>query len=138
MDSIQNPTLDFVHTEVGFLTRDPTYQTVKPYSLRYEPNDGPPRDNVELEMQKITVRDARKFKPTIDENGLTLTSIPSHMQYQDFENPLHTERTYVTAIQSHLKYIIEAFHARVIDYAVRSPVIRALGMQRTFRLIPSV
>lgn len=132
MDSIQNPVLDLVHTEVGFLSRSPTYQTVKPYSLRYDPNDDSPRDNVEIEMRKITVRDARKFKPTIDGNGFTLTSIPSCMQYQDFENPLRIERTYVAEIQSHLKSIFNACHARVIDYAVRSPVNSALKSQRNY------
>ncbi|KAJ4402239.1 hypothetical protein N0V85_005349 [Neurospora sp. IMI 360204] len=107
-----------VESQLGFLKRNPIYDTVKPYSLRYDPEDGTPRQNIETEMVTVTINDARPLRPTIEQQGFALTSVPTAMTYHDFFDHDKIERVYAAELQSHLKTFFNVPHVRVIDYAV--------------------
>ncbi|CCC14294.1 hypothetical protein SMACR_12810 [Sordaria macrospora] len=108
-----------IESQLGFLKRNPIYNTVKPYSLRYDPEDGTPRQNIETDMVPVTINDARSLRPTIEQHGFALTSIPTAMTYDDFFNQDKIDRVYAAELQSHLKTFFNVPHVRVIDYAVR-------------------
>ena len=108
-----------VESELGFLARDITYETVKPYSLRFTPPDSSPRNNLYIEKKKVTIHDARPLHPTIEENGFSFTSFPTKMSYTDFNEHAKIESVYAPELQTHLKSLFQASHVRVIDYVVR-------------------
>ncbi|KAJ4142057.1 hypothetical protein NW754_014847 [Fusarium falciforme] len=104
---------------LNFLAREPLYDTIKPYSLRFDPPDSTPRHNLVLEPKEITIRDARPLNPTIEQHGFTLTSFPTKMDRRDFEDHVKIERVYAAELEAHLRNLFQAQHVRVIDYAVR-------------------
>jgi hypothetical protein len=108
-----------LESELGFLTRDTKFDTVKPYSLRFAPPDESPRHNINTEKLKVTIHDARPLKPTIEDNGFTLTCFPTDMMYMDFTEHAKIEGVYVRELQAHLKSLFGAQHVRIIDYVVR-------------------
>jgi hypothetical protein len=105
-------------SELGFLARDPIYNTVKPYSLRFDPPDSSPRNNLTVEKTEVIIHDARTLDPTIEENGFTLVSIPTEMTCKDFDQRAMIERVYAKELEACLKGLFDARHVRVIDYAV--------------------
>ena len=108
-----------IESQLGFLARDITYDTVKPYSLRFTPPDSSPRHNLHIEEKKVTIHDARLIRPTIQENGFTFTSFPTEMRYIDFNEHGKIENVYASELETHLKSLFQARHVRVIDYVVR-------------------
>ncbi|KAK0716281.1 hypothetical protein B0H67DRAFT_554616 [Lasiosphaeris hirsuta] len=91
-----------VQSTLVFLARDGMYDTIKPYSLRFEPPDDSPRHNIRTEKPAV-IHDARPSKPTPDEHG-------------------KIEGVYARELQAHLKELLEARHVRVIDYVVTDAV----------------
>lgn len=116
-----------VESELGFLARDALYDTVKPYSLRFTPPDGSPRHNLQSELTKVTIRDARPLNPTIEKHGFTLTRVPTKMRNDDFREHDKIERVYAPELQAHLKSLFQARHVRVIDYVVRALQVHIRG-----------
>ncbi|RKK89168.1 hypothetical protein BFJ68_g16773 [Fusarium oxysporum] len=108
-----------VDSELAFLARDATYDTVKPYSLRFSPPDDLPRHNLKIEKQRIRIHDARGFDPTLDRNGFLLTSLQSKMNYEDFDDEGKIGNVYAKELETHLKGVFGASQVKVIDYAVR-------------------
>lgn len=108
-----------VESELGFLARCEIYESVKPYSLRFDPPDSCPRQNIQIETKKVTIHDARGLQPTIAEHGFTLTSFPTKMKYQDLQEHSKIVGTYATELKNHLGLSFGAPHVRVIDYAVK-------------------
>ncbi len=106
-------------SQLGFLARDKVYESVKPYSLRFDPPDESPRNNIHTEEKVVIIQDARLLKPTLRINGFTLTSFPTELQYDDFRDHDKIERMYAPELQSHLRKLLGARHVRVIDYVVR-------------------
>jgi len=108
-----------LESELGFLSRDTKFDVIKPYSLRFTPPDDFPRHNLSIAKVKVTIHDARLLKPTIEDNGFTITSFPTEMGYIDFNEHTKIEGVYAQELEGHLKTIFEAPHVRIIDYAVR-------------------
>lgn len=107
-----------LESELGFLCRHDIYDTEKPYSCRFEPDDFP-RHNLHTETKKVAIYDARQLNPTVEENGFELTYIPTKMCCDDFYSHDKIESVYALELQAHLKTLFQARHVRVIDYAVR-------------------
>lgn len=107
-----------VECELGFLSRHTIYDTEKPYSCRFNPEDFP-RHNLHTETKKVVICDARQLGPTVEENGFALTCIPTKMHRDDFYDHEKIESVYAPELQAHLKTLFQARHVRVIDYAVR-------------------
>jgi len=107
-----------IESELCFLSRDPLYETEKPYSLRFDPLDDIPRHNLKIDYRRVPIADARALNGTVERNGFTLTTIPTKMKYGDFETPKAIETTYALEVQNYLKTMFGARHARIIDYNV--------------------
>ena len=108
-----------VQSTLGFLARNDMYSTIKPYSLRFEPPDESPRDNLQTEERPVMIHDARPEKPTLDEHGFALTTISTKMSYPDYSEDEKIQGIYARELEAHLKNLLGARHVRVIDYAVR-------------------
>ncbi|KAM0236963.1 hypothetical protein ACHAP5_009203 [Fusarium lateritium] len=108
-----------VSSELTFLRRDDVYNTVKPYSLRYDPQGEIPRHNLQTEKKQVLIHDARDTNPSLEGNGFMLTSIPSKMDYEDFHDEKLIETIYANELERHLKSQFGATAVKVIDYNVR-------------------
>lgn len=115
-----------VQSTLGFLSRDAMYSTIKPYSLRFEPPDESPRHNLRTEERPVTIHDARPEKPTLDEHGFSLTTVPTKMSYTDYGDDEKIQGIYARKLQAHLKDLLAARHVRVIDYVVRQILLHSL------------
>ncbi len=111
-----------VESTLGFLARNKMYDTVKPYSLRFDPPDDSPRHNLRTEERPVLIHDARPLKPALDEHGFALTTFPTKMSYTDYADHRKIEDVYARELQTHLKQLFEARHVRVIDYVVCATV----------------
>lgn len=112
-----------INSKLAFLARDPTYDSIKPYSLRFTPPDDSKRHNLIIEQRSLSIHDARQLKPTIEQHGFTLTSVPTRMTYSDFESISKIESVYAVELEAHLKNFFQAPHVKIIDYAVRCIVV---------------
>ncbi|KAL4787534.1 hypothetical protein BJX76DRAFT_354023 [Aspergillus varians] len=108
-----------IQGEIGFLARDPVYETVKPYNLRFAPPDDLPRNNLQREKRRVTIKDARDMDVSIDVNGFCLVRLSTSMTYSDFNHPSQIEGTYARKLAANLEPIFNTRHVRVMDYLVR-------------------
>ncbi|KAL6895045.1 hypothetical protein GGI43DRAFT_424493 [Trichoderma evansii] len=108
-----------IESQLGFVKKDVLYETVKPYSCRYTPQDDIPRHNLTVEMRDVTIHDARPLNPTIEKTGFTLTTFPTEMKYQDYTDREKIFTIYAPELEKHLRALFQAPHVKVIDYAVR-------------------
>ncbi|KAJ4251078.1 hypothetical protein NW762_011729 [Fusarium torreyae] len=111
-----------VNSELTFLQRDDLYNTVKPYSLRYDPPGDIPRHNLQTERKQVQIHDARDINPSLEGNGFMLTSIPSKMDYEDFRDEKLIETVYAKELEGQLKSQFGASAVKVIDYNVKCPI----------------
>ncbi|KAI1669668.1 hypothetical protein L13192_07127 [Pyrenophora tritici-repentis] len=108
-----------VDSHISFVARDPSLDTVKPYSFRCSPPDGLSRENFDTGKQPLQIRDARCFAPDIAVNGFCLADIPTAVPYEQFFQTATIESTYVKELQAGLREVFQARHVRVVDYQVR-------------------
>jgi len=116
-----------IESEIQFISRDSLFDTVKPYSFRFDPPDELPRENVERKTHTLTIRDARKLDPKLDIHGFTLMTVTSHMSYDDFTRPDKIAETYVKDLESALTIEFQARRVKVIDYLVEFKSRRSLA-----------
>ncbi|KAG8667967.1 hypothetical protein FPOAC1_012809 [Fusarium poae] len=108
-----------VNGELTFLQRHDMYDTVKPYSLRYDPPDDIPRHNLQTEKKEVQIHDARGINPSLEVNGFMLTSVSTTMKYDDFRDEKLIETVYAKELEGHIKNLFGASVVKVIDYNVR-------------------
>lgn len=118
-----------IESELDFLVRAPTYDTVKPYACRFIPPESFPSHNLEIEKKGVTIRDARLLNPSLDEHGFTLTSYPTKMRYSDYSALNKIERVYAPELQAHLKDLLQAQHVKIIDSLVCAPFFIICGFK---------
>ena len=105
-----------------YLERTPLYDTEKPYSMRYQPDDGIPQTNFVKTECPITVKSMREpgagpFR--LNECGFQQIELHSQMSYDDFWDNEAVQRVYIQEVKDVLKRELGAKHVFVLDYAVR-------------------
>ena len=109
-----------IEAEVHFLSRDPLYRQVKPYSMRFKPIGDLKQSNLipeKLSLKIKSIRDA-KSKIDFDQCGFDVLPLKSNMAYEDFRDPQKIADTYAPEICAALKRRLRAQHVYVMDYAV--------------------
>lgn len=109
-----------------FLSRDPVFDTVKPYSLRYPPNGDLPQSNIKRVKNKIMLKNIREHQDVLqfDQSGIGLLEIKSRMTFDDFANEERLSQVYTEEIRESLQAKLGAKHVIVMDYAVCFPSIK--------------
>ncbi|CAD6584202.1 MAG: hypothetical protein ASARMPRED_001627 [Alectoria sarmentosa] len=109
-------------TSLYFFARCYEHKTVKPYALRYQPDDDLPRTNFVAEKRRIKVHDIRQnqTKLTFEKCGFQILSFPSSMSHDDFLDSYKIQSVYLKEVREMLKKALDAPHAYILDYAVRS------------------
>lgn len=104
-----------------YLDRDPLYETEKPYSMRYEPDDEIPQNNLKKIPHPIEVKSMREpgagpFR--MEECGFQMIQLHSNLTPDDFWKEELVQKVYVQEVKEALKKELGAKHVHVLDYAV--------------------
>jgi hypothetical protein len=106
---------------INFLIRSPLYDTVKPYTLRYQPSDDFPQTNVERTLHEITFHDMRQQQGlSYEKDGFMLASMESCMKYEDYDDVEKVEKVHQKEIVEMARKSLGAMHVEVLDYVVRA------------------
>ncbi|KAK3344776.1 hypothetical protein B0H65DRAFT_524018 [Neurospora tetraspora] len=111
-----------VRSSMWYLDRDPLYETEKPYSMRYEPDDEIPQNNLKKIPHPIEVKSMREpgagpFR--MEECGFQMIQLHSNLTPDDFWKEELVQKVYVQEVKEALKKELGAKHVHVLDYALR-------------------
>ena len=111
---------DIIHTTAHFLAQNDLYKTQKPYSLRFPPPEGFPRQSTKLEKHGIDVHDVRKLGPlSFKEEGCTVLNLQSSMKYEDYDDEDKVKEVYLREVASHLREFFGASKVQIFEHRVR-------------------
>ncbi|KAL6691219.1 hypothetical protein J3F84DRAFT_397748 [Trichoderma pleuroticola] len=105
-----------------YLDRSPLYDTEKPYSMRYLPEEDIPQSNYVKVKHPISVMSMRAPGAgpfLIDECGFQLIELHSSLTYDEFWDNERVQNVYIEEVKETLKRELGAKHVHVLDYAVR-------------------
>jgi len=109
-----------IRTKAHFLAKDDLYKTEKPYSLRFPPPAGFPRQSTKLEEHDIIVRDARStgtLNFTVE--GCTVLDIQTSMSYEDYNNEDRICKIYLNEVATRLRKFFDASKVQIFEHRVR-------------------
>lgn len=117
-----NEAIHDFETSLYFFARCVEHETVKPYALRYQPDDDLPRTNFVAEKRRIKVHDIRRYQASLDfeKCGFRVLSFHSSMQHDDFHDPEKIKNVYLQELRENLKRALGVSHAYVLDYVVHT------------------
>jgi hypothetical protein len=111
-----------VEADLVFLQRIDLYETEKPYTLQYFPDDEAfPRTNcARASRSNVRVRDlrVREKAPTVDTEGFEILQLDSAMQYADFGSTETTQHTYYPEIKALLQAHFHPQCVEILDHNV--------------------
>ncbi|KAH8820809.1 methyltransferase [Xylogone sp. PMI_703] len=109
-----------VEANVYFLNRDPKYEEVKPYTLRYTPEDGFPQTNVKRTLHGLQFHNMRLEKNLQYEKcGFKVANLESQMTYEDYNDNEKIETIHQREVEACVREALNASSADVLDYVVR-------------------
>ncbi|KPI37285.1 uncharacterized protein AB675_1585 [Cyphellophora attinorum] len=112
-----------VEADLGFLQRIDLYETEKPYTLQYFPDDESfPRTNcATARRSKIKLRDLRAHEkePTIDTEGFEILQLDSAMQYADFGSTETIQHKYYPEIKTLLQAHFQPQRIEILEHNIR-------------------
>jgi hypothetical protein len=105
-----------------YLEKEPLYETEKPYTMRYMPEERIPQTNFKKCEQPMTARSMRApgagpFR--FEECGFQLVEFHSKMSYDDFWDNDKIQTLYIQEVRETIKKALGAKFVWVLDYAVR-------------------
>ena len=104
-----------------YLERTPLYNTEKPYTMRYEPEEGIPQSNFKKIKYPMTVKSMREPAAGpfhLNECGFQLIQLKSRLSYDEFWDNERVKEIYIEEVKDTLKKELGAKYVHVLDYAV--------------------
>ena len=110
-----------VLTRMFFLGRDELYETVKPYSIRYDVKVCIPQDNIRRVEHPVTVKDLRNSAEENDFgiSGFMIRPIKSSMTYEDYNDEEKIRRIHIPEILAEVQNAFSADDIHALEYVVR-------------------
>jgi len=113
---------DAIESTMYYLEKTPLYDTEKPYTMRYKPEEEIPQTNFKKCERPMTARSMRApgsgpFR--FEECGFQLVEFHSKMSYDDFWDSDKTQDVYIQEVRETIKKALGAKFVWVLDYAVR-------------------
>ncbi|PVH93911.1 hypothetical protein DM02DRAFT_603318 [Periconia macrospinosa] len=109
-------------SDLYFFARCPEHDTIKPYALRYQPDDDLPRTNFVAEKREIEVRDVRDWQDDLDFDrcGFKIMPFQTSMHHDEYTDAKKIKEVYLPELRDRVQSALGAAHVYVLDYAVRS------------------
>jgi hypothetical protein len=104
-----------------YLDNAPLYDSEKPYTMRYMPEEGIPQTNFQKSEHPVSVRSMRAPNQgpfRFDECGFQLVELHSQMVYDDFWDNDKIQNIYIQEVRETIKKALGAKFVWVLDYAV--------------------
>lgn len=104
-----------------FLVRDPLYNTVKPYTIQYEPHGDIPRTNIKgVSIPEVHIRDLRPSLSNLsfEKDGAIVKSLDSKLQYEEFGDPKKVQKVYLEEVRLVLQEALASHNVAVVEYLV--------------------
>ncbi|KUJ15485.1 methyltransferase [Mollisia scopiformis] len=111
-----------VKAPIYFLSRNPIYETTKPYTLRYRPSEASqiPQTNVERELHELVFHDLRLAHGLEYETcGFQVVSLESEMKYEEYDDEEKVERFHGKEVGEAVRVALGARGVDVVDYVIR-------------------
>lgn len=108
-----------IESSMYYLERAQLYDTEKPYSMRYRPEEDIPQCNYVKVKRPIVVKSMRgsgQFR--IDECGFQLIDLYSDLTYDEFWENERVQSVYIPEVQRALRLELGAKYVHILDYAV--------------------
>jgi predicted DNA-binding protein (UPF0251 family) len=116
---------------IYFLSRSPKYTTIKPYTLRYRPENGFPQTNVERTIHEVEICDMRQYPELrYEECGFKVVKMEGSemrgnemevgdvMRYEDYDNLQKVEGVHRREVRNCVREALGARECVVCDYVV--------------------
>jgi hypothetical protein len=111
---------NMIRTTAHFLERNQLYKTEKPYSLRFSPPEGFPRQSTKLEEHEIDVQDVRTAGPlSYATEGCTVLDFQSLMEYDDYYDEEKVKDVYLREVANLLRDYFGASKVQIFEHRVR-------------------
>lgn len=111
-----------IHGALHFISRDPLFETEKPYAIQYEPHGDIPSSNMrEDTVESVPIHDMRPDMAVLDfeSDGFVVRDLDSSMAYDDFANPDVVMNTYLVEVQRLLRDLLGTNNVAIVEYLVR-------------------
>jgi hypothetical protein len=106
--------------QMNFLERSEEYLETKPYSMRYEPENGIPQSIVKYEKHEVTIHNLRRCKERLNfaSCGFGVMSMETELNYDDFADCKKIESIYLEEVRDKLQQGFNASYVYIMDYVV--------------------
>jgi hypothetical protein len=116
-------------SNIHFISRDEKWDTIKPYTARYDPKGSFPYTNIESIKCDVKVKDMRPLLRELkwEKCGFQVMPIQTTMTYADYNTEDIIQETHLPEIQEALKQTLGAAKVYVMDYKVLNLTVGAFG-----------
>jgi len=119
-----------INASIHFLARLPLYDSVKPYTLGYDPGDGISATNIESEERQVKILSMRLHNLSYEICGFHFCSISSAMRYEDYKDDSLIRNIHFPEVEACLMKVLKASFVQVIDYDVSVFVLQLFCFNR--------
>ena len=107
------------YASFNFMKRSDLHKDEKPYRMQYDPGEGVPRTNIDLEEhENIVIDDFRPLGMDFDKCGFGVGNLTSSLE-GDFENKAWVEKNYYKGIEELLLRKFKPDEVQIMEHVVR-------------------
>ena len=112
-------------SNIHFISRDKKWETIKPYTARYDPKGSFPYTNIESVKCDVTIKDMRPLLPNLkpERCGFQVVPIETTMTYETYNDDKTIQDIHLPEIREALKETLGASAVRVLDYKVLNSAV---------------
>ena len=124
LTDLRDPEADSIDTFMYYLERTSLYDTEKPYTMRYQPDEDIPQSNFKKIKYPMTAKSMRlpgSGPFYLNDCGFQLVELKSHLSYNEFWDNKRVKEVYIQEVKDTLKRELGAKYVHVLDYAVCRP-----------------
>ncbi|KAI0126144.1 hypothetical protein BJ170DRAFT_685386 [Xylariales sp. AK1849] len=108
-----------VQSSIHFLTRDPLFDTVKPYDRRGEGLPDRLKTNATLEVKKVSIQDAREVESSLSTHGFFRLKLDTELEPEDFQDSHKVANVYLPQLAQALQTSLGASRVQIFDFTRR-------------------
>ena len=115
---------DTIESFMYYLERTSLYDAEKPYTMRYQPDEGIPQSNFKKIKHPMIAKSMRQPDAGpfyLNDCGFQLVELKSHLSYEEFWDKRRVQEVYIQEVKDTLKKELGAKYVHVLDYAVCRP-----------------
>lgn len=120
-------------SSISFLSSvNRTFDTEKPYSLKFPPPDGLPKTNIRSHSHDQHIEDVRgqEERFSLGKNGFAIIQLQSRIQYEDFSDDSKIVDQYLPQVAETLREMFGASRVQIFEHLVYTSTCLDFGENR--------